>query len=64
MPHEPSKAPTTTREEDCPTSGTELSYGQLKLLPCDAKPWPVRVAFFRGHDDELVELPEDKTVYT
>ena len=28
------------------------------------KPWPVRVAFFRGHDDELVELPEDKTGYT
>ena len=25
---------------------------------------PVRVAFFRGHDDELVELPEDKTGYT
>jgi hypothetical protein len=28
------------------------------------KPWLVRVAFFRGHDDELVELPEDKTSYT
>ena len=25
------------------------------------KPWPVRVAFFRGPDGELIELLEDKT---
>jgi hypothetical protein len=25
------------------------------------KPWPVRVAFFRGLDGELIELLEDKT---
>jgi catechol 2,3-dioxygenase-like lactoylglutathione lyase family enzyme len=29
-----------------------------------AKPWPVRVAFFRGPDGELIELLEDKTGYT
>jgi len=28
------------------------------------KPRPVRVAFFRGPDGELVELLEDKTGYT
>jgi glyoxylase I family protein len=28
------------------------------------KPWPVRVAFFRGPDGELIELLEDKTGYT
>jgi glyoxylase I family protein len=28
------------------------------------KPWPVRVAFFRGPDGELIELLEDKTSYT
>jgi hypothetical protein len=28
------------------------------------KPWPVRVAFFPGHDGELVELLEDKIGYT
>jgi len=26
------------------------------------KPWPVRVAFFRGHDGELVELLEERPV--
>jgi catechol 2,3-dioxygenase-like lactoylglutathione lyase family enzyme len=26
--------------------------------------WPVRVAFFRGPDGELIELLEDKTGYT
>jgi catechol 2,3-dioxygenase-like lactoylglutathione lyase family enzyme len=28
------------------------------------KRWPVRVAFFRGPDGELIELLEDKTGYT
>jgi hypothetical protein len=28
------------------------------------KPWPVRVAFFRGPDSESIELLEDKTGYT
>jgi glyoxylase I family protein len=28
------------------------------------KEWPVRVAFFRGPDGELIELLEDKTGYT
>ncbi len=28
------------------------------------KPWPMRVAFFRGPDGELIELLEDKTGYT
>jgi len=28
------------------------------------KPWPVRVAFFRGPDGELIELLEAKTGYT
>ncbi len=28
------------------------------------KPWPIRVAFFRGPDGELIELLEDKTGYT
>jgi catechol 2,3-dioxygenase-like lactoylglutathione lyase family enzyme len=28
------------------------------------QPWPVRVAFFRGPDGELIELLEDKTGYT
>jgi catechol 2,3-dioxygenase-like lactoylglutathione lyase family enzyme len=28
------------------------------------KPWPVRVAFFRVPDGELIELLEDKTGYT
>ena len=28
------------------------------------KPCPVRVAFFRGPDGELIELLEDKTGYT
>ena len=28
------------------------------------KSWPVRVAFFRGPDGELIELLEDKTGYT
>jgi serine/threonine protein kinase len=28
------------------------------------KPWPLRVAFFRGPDGELIELLEDKTGYT
>jgi hypothetical protein len=27
----------------------------------DDKPWPVRVASFRGPRDELIELLEDKT---
>jgi len=28
------------------------------------KPWPVRVAFFRGPDGELIELLEDKPAHT
>ena len=42
----------------------------LPIRPLDllnnvtGKPWPVRVAFFRGPDGELIELLEDKTGYT
>ena len=28
------------------------------------KPWPERVAFYRGSDGELIELLEDKIGYT
>jgi catechol 2,3-dioxygenase-like lactoylglutathione lyase family enzyme len=42
----------------------------VRIRPLDVvndvrqKPWPVRVAFFRGPDGELIELLEDKTGYT
>jgi glyoxylase I family protein len=48
-------------------AGCEIT---LEIRPLDlvnnvtAKPWPVRVAFFRGPDGELIELLEDKTGYT
>jgi len=44
------------------SAGCRPTCGWRLVTP--AVPWPMRVAFFRGHDDELVELPEDKTGYT
>jgi catechol 2,3-dioxygenase-like lactoylglutathione lyase family enzyme len=48
-----------------PNSRSRCQSGLWMLVnEATQQPWPVRVAFFRGPDGELIELSEYKTGYT